>query len=135
VEAAVAKARGFEHGNDFARAIDAYLSVQPGDSGSADALQQCWRQAAALAVAHQRHRAAEVVAAAAGRLAGIGRHEAAAELFESVDDVQGGPCCAPGCCRLLAQPPFRLTRALLTQAAPRTHGTRRASLWPQLLAA
>lgn len=43
-EAAVARARAFERGNDFARAIEAYLSVTPADTNNLDALQQCWEQ-------------------------------------------------------------------------------------------
>jgi hypothetical protein len=43
-EAAVARARAFERGNDYARAIDAYLSVTPAETNNLDALQQCWEQ-------------------------------------------------------------------------------------------
>lgn len=43
-EGAVARARAFERGNDFARAVDTYLSVTPADSNNLDALQQCWEQ-------------------------------------------------------------------------------------------
>lgn len=55
-----------------------------------DALAQCWQQAAALAVMYQRHRAAEVVGLVASRLVAVGRPDAAAEVYESIDDVQGG---------------------------------------------
>lgn len=42
---ALARARALERGNDFARAIDAYLGLSPADvEGDLDALQQCWEQ-------------------------------------------------------------------------------------------
>jgi hypothetical protein len=44
LEAAVARAQAYEHGNDFARAIEAYLSLSPADTNNLDALQQCWEQ-------------------------------------------------------------------------------------------
>lgn len=40
----VARAQAFERGNDFARAIDAYLSLTPADVESVDALQHYWEQ-------------------------------------------------------------------------------------------
>jgi hypothetical protein len=40
----LARAQAFESGNDFARAVDAYLALTPGDVESLDALQQCWEQ-------------------------------------------------------------------------------------------
>lgn len=43
-EAAVARARAYERGNDYARAIEAYLSLSPADTNNLDALQQCWEQ-------------------------------------------------------------------------------------------
>lgn len=49
-EAAVTRARAFERGNDFARAIDAYLSASPADTKNLDALQQCWEQVGCLLV-------------------------------------------------------------------------------------
>jgi hypothetical protein len=44
LEAAVARAQAYERGNDFARAIEAYLSLSPADTNNMDALQQCWEQ-------------------------------------------------------------------------------------------
>jgi hypothetical protein len=90
LEAAITKARNFERGNDYARAIDTYLDVSQQDSSNVDALAQCWQQAAGLAVMYQRHRAAEVVGLVASRLVAVGRPDAAAEAYESIDDVQGG---------------------------------------------
>ena len=46
-------------------------------------------QAAKLVMNHQRHRMHEVVGAVSERLLSIGRIQAAAELHEAVDDVQG----------------------------------------------
>jgi hypothetical protein len=40
----LARAQAFERGNDFARAVDAYLALTPADVESADVLQQCWEQ-------------------------------------------------------------------------------------------
>ncbi|WIA40104.1 hypothetical protein OEZ86_013511 [Tetradesmus obliquus] len=67
LEAAVARAQAYERGNDFARAIEAYLSLSPADTNNMDALQQCWEQ----------------------QLVGIGRVAAAAELQEGINDIQG----------------------------------------------
>lgn len=53
--AAAARAQAFERGNDYARAIEAYLA--PSGAGAAgaelDALQRCWEAALALAARHQ----------------------------------------------------------------------------------
>ena len=48
---------------------------------------QVWESAVSLAMTNQRNRIAEVVEAVAQRLVLIGRHEAAAELLQGVDDV------------------------------------------------
>lgn len=70
--AAAARAQAFERGNDYARAVEAYLA--PTGAGGApaelDALQRCWEAALALAARHQVGRAARWAlpfAAAAGR--------------------------------------------------------------------
>jgi hypothetical protein len=49
----------------------------------------CFVQAAKVAMRHQRHRMHEVVSAVSERLLSIGRAQAAAELHEAVDDMQG----------------------------------------------
>ena len=41
---ALTRAQTFERGNDFVRAVDAYLSLTPADVGNLDVLQQCWEQ-------------------------------------------------------------------------------------------
>ena len=89
-DAVIAKARKFEQGNDYARAIEAYLSLTAADSPNPDTLQQCWEQAASLAQSYQRHRLHDVVGIVSQRLQEIQRFAAAGELHESVDDVQGG---------------------------------------------
>ena len=48
---------------------------------------QVWESAVSLAMTNQRNRIAEVVDAVAQRLVLIGRHEAAAELLQGIDDV------------------------------------------------
>jgi hypothetical protein len=64
---AVARAQAYERGNDFARAIEAYLApAAEGGAGGVelDALQRCWEAALALAGQHQVH--GEGAAAAVG---------------------------------------------------------------------
>uniref|UniRef100_A0A7S0YIK8 Intraflagellar transport protein n=1 Tax=Polytomella parva TaxID=51329 RepID=A0A7S0YIK8_9CHLO len=85
----IAKAKGFERAHDYARAIEAYLSLGPSDSPNLDLLERVWEQAASLAINFQRHRMVDVVNMVSGRLQEIRRHQAAAELHESIDDVQG----------------------------------------------
>lgn len=41
---ALSRAQAFEQGNDFVRAVDAYLPLTPADVESLDTLQQCWEQ-------------------------------------------------------------------------------------------
>ncbi len=50
---------------------------------------QCWEKAAELAINFQRHRMHDVVAVVSGKLQDVGRHQAAGELHEGIDDVQG----------------------------------------------
>jgi hypothetical protein len=54
----VAKARAFEKGNDWARAIETYLSVTAQDSANTDALQRTYMQVGAGAVPRARARVA-----------------------------------------------------------------------------
>lgn len=64
------------------------LAVQ--DTTNQDQLEHCWEQAAQLAINYQRHRMKDVVGTVSERLQEIGRHQAAGELHESIDDVQVG---------------------------------------------
>lgn len=88
-DAIIAKARKFEQNNDYARAIESYLSLGPQDTNNMDTLQQAWGQAASLAMSYQKHRMYDVIEQVSARLAEVGRHAAAGELHESIDDVQG----------------------------------------------
>lgn len=129
----LARAQVFERGNDFVRAVDAYLSLTPADVESLDILQQCWEQvrkdawhvtalwshcmsqksapsahgstptpqanlrmlvtmqATTITMQHLRHKLPDVVAGVTQRLVGVGRIAAAADLQESINDVQGEP--------------------------------------------
>ncbi|KAF5830572.1 intraflagellar protein IFT172 [Dunaliella salina] len=91
----IAKARKYQSNNDFARAIETYLSLSTNDTPNIDMLEQSWIQAANLAVNHQRHRMHDVISAVSLKLQEIGRFQAAADLHESVDDFQGAirACC------------------------------------------
>jgi hypothetical protein len=55
VAAAAARAQAYERGNDFARAIEAYLSPSGEGAlpGELDTLQRCWEAGLALAARHQ----------------------------------------------------------------------------------
>ena len=88
-DAVINKARGFERNNDYARAIETYLSLTAQDTSNQDQLEHCWGQAAQLAINYQRHRMKDVVNTVSERLQEIGRHQAAGELHESIDDAQG----------------------------------------------
>jgi intraflagellar transport protein 172 len=44
LEGLVSQARAFEKGNDYARAIEIYLSAHAEDSSNLAALEQCWMQ-------------------------------------------------------------------------------------------
>lgn len=83
------QAKAYERGNDHARAIETYLSLPADDPATHGALDQCWTRAAQLCLQHARHRAGDVVPAASERLMEIGRFDSAAELYESLGDVQG----------------------------------------------
>mmetsp|Transcript_26109 Transcript_26109/g.57041 ORF Transcript_26109/g.57041 Transcript_26109/m.57041 type:complete len:1764 (+) Transcript_26109:195-5486(+) len=85
----IAKAKKFEQNNDYARAIETYLSLTTADTNNHDALEQCWEQAASLAMNYQRHRMHDVINVVSQRLSEIQRYQAAAELHESIDDIQG----------------------------------------------
>jgi hypothetical protein len=45
----LARAQALERGNDFVRAVDAYLSLTPADVENLDVLQQCWEQVSCAA--------------------------------------------------------------------------------------
>lgn len=40
----MAQGKAYERGNDFARAIETYLSLSTADTNNVDVLQQCWEQ-------------------------------------------------------------------------------------------
>lgn len=88
-DAVLNKAKAYERGNDYARAIETYLSLSQRDTNNLDALEQCWEQAASLAMKYQRHRAHEVVGEVTRRLLEIQRYESAASMCESIDDIKG----------------------------------------------
>ena len=54
---------------------------------------QVWESAVNLAMSNRKERIGEVVGTIAQRLVQSGRHEAAAELLLSIDDVQGAVQC------------------------------------------
>lgn len=85
----VSQAKAYERGNDFARAIETYLQITTSDCNDHDTLEQCWGEAANLAINYQRHRMNEVVREVVQRLVEIERYEAAGTLLKGVDDYQG----------------------------------------------
>ena len=54
-----------------------------------ETLWQVWESAVNLAMSNRKERIGEVVGTVAQRLMQNGRHEAAAELLQGIDDVQG----------------------------------------------
>eukprot|EP00798_Chlamydomonas_sp_ICE-L_P014195 gene14195-20165_t len=58
-------------------------------AGELTGMVECWEQAASLAMKYQRHRVHDVINLVTQRLIDIQRYQAAAELHESIDDIQG----------------------------------------------
>ena len=87
-ESIMAKARLLEKNHDYNQAIDAYLEMSKETTADMDYLERVWEDAAKLAMNHVHDRSTEVVSTASKRLVGIGRFEAAAELYEGIDAVK-----------------------------------------------
>jgi len=86
-------AKIYEDTNNFSRAIDAYLSITETSSAEPDQLEEVWENAVRLAMKHAPDRSAEVVGTVAKRLKGISRFEAAADLYESIDNPREAVNC------------------------------------------
>ncbi|KAK9829656.1 hypothetical protein WJX72_007146 [[Myrmecia] bisecta] len=88
-DALLAKAKTLERNREWSRAIDAYLAVTEADTQDMDFLEEVWENAVKLAMNNKRERITAVVDTVSQRLIAIGRHEAAAELLQGIDDLQG----------------------------------------------
>lgn len=88
-QAVIARAQAYERGNDWARAIETYMQLGPGDSPDVELLAECWQHAVQLTVHYQRHRLTDVAVAAAGKLAEAGDVAAAAQLYQQINNAKG----------------------------------------------
>ncbi|XP_078205746.1 intraflagellar transport protein 172 homolog isoform X6 [Callithrix jacchus] len=87
VEGLVEQARNWEQAGEYSRAVDCYLRVQ--DSGNSSLMEKCWMKAAELSIKFlPPQRNIEVVLAVGPQLIGIGKHNAAAELYLNLDLVK-----------------------------------------------
>lgn len=87
MEGLVEQARQWEQAGEYSRAVDCYLKVR--DSGSSSLVEKCWMKAAELAIKFlPPPRSLEVVRAVGPQLVGIGKHNAAAELYLNLDLVK-----------------------------------------------
>uniref|UniRef100_A0A7N5KMR4 Intraflagellar transport protein 172 homolog n=1 Tax=Ailuropoda melanoleuca TaxID=9646 RepID=A0A7N5KMR4_AILME len=87
MEGLVDQARQWEQAGEYSRAVDCYLKVR--DSGSSSLVEKCWMKAAELAIKFlPPQRSLEVVRAVGPQLIGIGKHNAAAELYLNLDLVK-----------------------------------------------
>nr|XP_039330556.1 intraflagellar transport protein 172 homolog isoform X2 [Saimiri boliviensis boliviensis] len=87
VEGLVEQARHWEQAGEYSRAVDCYLRVR--DSGNSGLMEKCWMKAAELSIKFlPPQRNIEVVLAVGPQLIGIGKHNAAAELYLNLDLVK-----------------------------------------------
>uniref|UniRef100_A0A2K5S7U6 Intraflagellar transport protein 172 homolog n=1 Tax=Cebus imitator TaxID=2715852 RepID=A0A2K5S7U6_CEBIM len=87
VEGLVEQARHWEQAGEYSRAVDCYLKVR--DSGNSGLMEKCWMKAAELSIKFlPPQRNIEVVLAVGPQLIGIGKHNAAAELYLNLDLVK-----------------------------------------------
>lgn len=82
-------AKIYEESRDFIKAIDTYMEIEadqfPNDPRS---LEYAWERAVELVMKFDRSRVQDVTATACQKLMSIGRHEIAAELFESIGQTE-----------------------------------------------
>uniref|UniRef100_A0A2K5EYN7 Intraflagellar transport protein 172 homolog n=1 Tax=Aotus nancymaae TaxID=37293 RepID=A0A2K5EYN7_AOTNA len=87
VEGLVEQARHWEQAGEYSHAVDCYLKVR--DSGNSGLMEKCWMKAAELSIKFlPPQRNIEVVLAVGPQLIGIGKHNAAAELYLNLDLVK-----------------------------------------------
>lgn len=85
----IAQARGMERAQNYAGAIQQYLSLGREHTEDVSVLEEAWERAVALAQGYVRDRVPEIVASAADKLVKVGRPDAAAELYQGIQDLQG----------------------------------------------
>ncbi|XP_020839464.1 intraflagellar transport protein 172 homolog isoform X1 [Phascolarctos cinereus] len=91
MEGLVEQARQWEQAGEYSRAVDCYLKVRDsgGASGASNLVEKCWMKAAELSIKFlPPQRSLEVVRAVGPQLIGIGKHNAAAELYLNLDLVK-----------------------------------------------
>lgn len=85
----ISQARAMERSQNYSGAIQLYLSLGREHTEDTSVLEEAWERAVALAQGYARDRAAEVVTVAADKLVAVGRPEAAAELYQGINDLMG----------------------------------------------
>jgi intraflagellar transport protein 172 len=86
-------AKIYEDTGAYSRAIDTYLSITETSSANPDRLEEVWENAVRLAMKHAQERYNDIVAVVAKRLKLIGRFEAAAELYETIEGAREAVNC------------------------------------------
>ncbi|XP_004710279.2 intraflagellar transport protein 172 homolog [Echinops telfairi] len=87
MEGFVEQAQQWEQAGEYSRAVDCYLKVR--DAGSSSLVEKCWMKAAELSIKFlPPQRSLEVIRAVGPQLIGIGKHNAAAELYLNLDLVK-----------------------------------------------
>jgi intraflagellar transport protein 172 len=81
-------ARVYEETGNASKAIDAYLQINDQVTEDADRLEEVWNQAVDLASNSCQERLQDVISIVAKRLAMLGRHASAGDLYEQIDRYQ-----------------------------------------------
>lgn len=89
-------AKIYEETGNYSRAIDTYLSVRQ-NQALPDKLEEAWENAIRLAMKHAQERYRDIVNTVATRLKEIDKHDAAAELYESIECSKEAVHCYIAC--------------------------------------
>ena len=81
-------AKLFEEGGDFNRAIDVYLEVSEKHFEDPNKLEEIWNKAINMAMQYDKNRAPDIVYQVALKLTKIGKYQNAAQLFESIGQME-----------------------------------------------
>jgi intraflagellar transport protein 172 len=81
-------AKLFEEGGDFNRAIDVYLEVSEKHFDDPNKLEEIWNKAISMAMQYDKNRAPDIVYQVALKLTKIGKYQNAAQLFESIGQME-----------------------------------------------
>ena len=92
-DALLDNAKLFEEGGDINKVIDTYLQITDKHFNDPDKLESIWNKAVALAMQHDKARAPDVVYNVALKLKKIKKFLSAAQLFESIGQMEEAVIC------------------------------------------